>query len=58
MSDDKKYIQMSFRITPELHKKARIKAFQEGISMTKLISDFLEHWVSEDDEPQKENPDQ
>ncbi|MCP4372854.1 MAG: hypothetical protein GY797_32830 [Deltaproteobacteria bacterium] len=50
--------QLLFRVDEETHRKARIKAVTEGRYLSEILRELLWKWVSEDDEPQKENPDQ
>ncbi len=55
MSEYKK--QLLFRTDDETHRRARIKAINEGRSLAEILRELLQKWLDED-EPQKENPDQ
>lgn len=44
--------QIVARISDELHLKVKLKAVREGKSITQIISELLEEWVSdEEDQP-------
>ena len=45
MTDDKKLI--TFQVEKELRKQAKIKAAQEGRSVSEVLRELLEEWVKQ-----------
>ena len=49
----RKQIRLTLVISEELRRKARVKALQQGTSVSAVVREFLENWVSEE-EPQEQ----
>ncbi len=41
-------VTLTIRIAPELKRQARIEALRRGITLSDLIRDYLEEWLSEE----------
>ena len=44
----RKQIRLTLVITEELRRKARVKALQQGTSVSAVVREFLERWVRDD----------
>lgn len=52
MISDKKIIA---RVPEPLHRAVKLKAFQMGKTITQVVKERLEEWVSDDPPPQKKD---